>query len=234
MRAMPQPTRTFRWLAQVTTPRDGLPDPSSLSIATEGMKCAIRPHARSPRAQCNAAPRNDNSGRPSEPWVSGSPRCSGFQQEDIIDAKNGCSRGKLQKTLHKSGVVSRVPRRSRHAQRSGRTETLTGQATHTSSKAATKRTRNNEETAGELSDRPKQFEPDAPTAGDLRPAWRPALLALLTARSASTRAMANTVGSGRSLARACAPSRIVRQRRVQSAGERAAPVCRRSRYPGSN
>lgn len=33
MRAMPQPTRTFRWLAQVTTPRDGLPDPSSSSIA---------------------------------------------------------------------------------------------------------------------------------------------------------------------------------------------------------
>jgi len=32
MRAMPQPTRTFRWLAHVTTPRDGLPDPSSLSI----------------------------------------------------------------------------------------------------------------------------------------------------------------------------------------------------------
>ncbi len=32
MRAMPQPTKTFRWLANVTTPRDGLPDPSSLSI----------------------------------------------------------------------------------------------------------------------------------------------------------------------------------------------------------
>jgi hypothetical protein len=32
MRAMPQPTRTFRWLAHVTTPRDGLSDPSPLSI----------------------------------------------------------------------------------------------------------------------------------------------------------------------------------------------------------
>lgn len=136
MRAMPQPARTFRWLAQVTTPRDGLPDPSSSS----GSRNVIRPHARSPRAQCKAAPRNDNSGRPSEPWVNGSPRCSGFQQEDIIDAKNGCSRGKQQKTLHKSGVVSRVPCRSRHAQRSGRTETLTGQAAHTSRNAELERT----------------------------------------------------------------------------------------------
>jgi len=192
---------------------------------------AIRPHAHSPWAQCNAALRNDSSGRPSEPWVNGSSRWTGFQQESAIDAKNGCSRGKQQKALHKSGVVSRVPCRSRHAQRSGRTETLTGKAAHTSSKAATKRIRNNEETAGELSDR---LEPDALTAGDLRPAWRPAPLALLTALSASIRAMANTSGSGRSIARACAPSRIVRQRRVQSAGERAAPVCRRSRYPGSD
>ena len=131
---MPQPARTCRWLAHVTTPRDGLPDPSSSSAATEGLHCALRPHARSPRAQCKAAPKR----RPSEPWVNGSSRWTGFQQESAIDAKNGCSRGKQQKALHKSGVVSRVPCRSRHAQRSGRTETLTGQAAHTSRKAATR------------------------------------------------------------------------------------------------
>jgi hypothetical protein len=129
MRAMPQPTRTFRWLAQVTPPRDELLDPSSSWIAQRGPSSRPRP-----RDQCKAAPKR----RPSEPWVNGSSRWTGFQQESAIDAKNGCSRGRQQKTLHESGVVSRVPCRSRHAQRSGRTETLTGQAAHTSSKASEK------------------------------------------------------------------------------------------------
>jgi hypothetical protein len=35
-RTMPQPTRTDRWLAQVTTPSDGLPDPSSCWTAQYG------------------------------------------------------------------------------------------------------------------------------------------------------------------------------------------------------
>ena len=35
-RTMPQPTRTDRWLAQVTTPSDGLPDPSSRWTAQYG------------------------------------------------------------------------------------------------------------------------------------------------------------------------------------------------------
>ena len=51
-----------------------------------------------------------------------------------IEAKSGCSRGEQQKeALHKPGVVSRVPRRSRSAEQARRTETLTGQAAHTSS-----------------------------------------------------------------------------------------------------
>jgi hypothetical protein len=42
----------FRWLAQVTTPRDGLPDPSSSWTAQRGpSSCPL------PWAQCNAAPR---------------------------------------------------------------------------------------------------------------------------------------------------------------------------------
>ncbi len=66
---------------------------------------------------------------------------------------------------------------------SGRTETLTGQAAHTSRKAATKRTRNNEEPVGEPSDRPKQLERGALTAGELRSARWPAPSAMLTARA---------------------------------------------------
>jgi len=114
----------YRRLAQVTTPRDGLPDPSSSWTGQRGLSSRPLPAGSVQRRAEEALP---------EPWVNGSSRWTDFPQESAIDAKNGCSRGKQQQTLHESGVVSRVPRRSRHAQRSGRTETLTGQALHTSS-----------------------------------------------------------------------------------------------------
>jgi hypothetical protein len=125
MRAMPQPTRTFRWLAQVTTPRDGLPDPSSSSIVQRDRSLRPLP-AGSVQCRAEEAPL-----RALGQWLISMNR---LPTGSAIDAKSGCSRGKLQKTLHKSGVVSRVPCRSRHAKRSGRTETLTGQAAHTSTK----------------------------------------------------------------------------------------------------
>lgn len=84
-RAMSLPSKTYRWLAQVTTPSDGLPDPSSIRTAQYGL-----PSCLLPAGIVNTAP----SKRPSEPWVNGSNRWNSFQQESTIDAKNGCSRGK--------------------------------------------------------------------------------------------------------------------------------------------
>jgi hypothetical protein len=69
-RTMPQPTRTYRLPAQVTTPRDGLPDPSSPWSATKRFERSVHLHARSPRAPRREARRR---GAP-EPWVNGSSR----------------------------------------------------------------------------------------------------------------------------------------------------------------
>jgi hypothetical protein len=123
-RTMPQPSSSYGGWRKLRPQVTG-----SLTRRHPRPRNAARPYARSPRAQCNAAPKR----RPSEPWVNGSLRWTDFQQESTIDAKNGCSRGKQQKSLHKSGVVSRVPCRSRSAEQARRTQTLTGQASHTSS-----------------------------------------------------------------------------------------------------
>jgi hypothetical protein len=129
-RTMPQPTRTYRWLAQVTPLSDGLPDPSSSWTAQRSLSSACSPQVRFKPAPTRRSPRALGQRLTS---VNRLPTGS------AIDAKNGCSRGKQQETLHASGVVSRVPCRSRHAQRSGRTETLTGKAAHTSRSAELER-----------------------------------------------------------------------------------------------
>lgn len=70
----------------------------------------------------------------------------------------------------------------------------TGLAAHTSSKAATERTRNGDRRRTDLSTEAMRTRRPAP-------AWQPAPLALLTALFASFRAMANTAGSGRRMPR---------------------------------
>lgn len=108
-RPMPQRTSTWVLLAQVTIPVTGSPP-----VVIVDSRNAVRPPPA--HAGIGNPPRRD--GAPGEPWVNGSTRCVGFQQESGIDAKDGCSRGKQQEALHKAGVVSRVPRRSRLAQAS--------------------------------------------------------------------------------------------------------------------
>ena len=71
MRSMPQPTRSYRRLAQVIPPSDGLPDPSSPR--------AIRscPRARSQWAHFKSTPQRALL----RAWVNGSSRCIDFPQE---------------------------------------------------------------------------------------------------------------------------------------------------------
>ena len=101
-----------------------------------GPRNAVCLPARSPRA--SSKPRSTSA---PEPWVNGSNRCISFQQESTIDAKNGCSRGKQQMQFctnrewcPESLVVLDTLRRA------GRTETLTGQASHTSGIASRRTT----------------------------------------------------------------------------------------------
>ena len=96
----------FRWLAQVTTPRDGLPDPSSSWTAQRGPSSCPLP-AGSVQRRAEMAPL-----RALGQWLT---RWTDFQQESAIDANAACRGGKQQNKRHKSGVVSRVPCRSRHA-----------------------------------------------------------------------------------------------------------------------
>ena len=116
----------FRSLAQVTTPRDGLPDPSSSWTAQRGpSSCPL------PRAQCNAAPRR----RPSEPWVNGSldgptsnrtaPSTPMPRAAAASSKANGTNREWCPEPLVAPDTL----------RRSGRAATLTGQASHTSSRA---------------------------------------------------------------------------------------------------
>jgi len=58
----------------------------------------------------------------------------------FIDAHQGAvQRWQEAKPMHETGVVSRVPCRSRLPRQTGRTATLTGQAAHTSITATTRR-----------------------------------------------------------------------------------------------
>lgn len=106
MRSMPQPTRTDRWLAQVMTPSDGLPDPSSCWIAQCGPPICPLPagsvQSRAAKAHLRTLGQGFNS---MAPLPTGS----------TIDAYTACRGGKQQNKRHETGVVSRVPRISRHA-----------------------------------------------------------------------------------------------------------------------
>ena len=123
MRAMPQPTRTFRWLAQVTTPSDGLPDPLSSSTVQCGPSSCPLP-AGSVQYRAEKAPLRALGQRLTS--------MNRLPTGSAIDAKSGCSRGKQQRKVctnrewcPESLVDLDTPKRS------GRTETLTGQAGHT-------------------------------------------------------------------------------------------------------
>jgi hypothetical protein len=105
-RTMPQPTRTDRWLAQVTTPSDGLPDPSSCRTAQYGPSTCPLPagsvQSRAAKAHLRTLGQGLNS---MAPLPTGS----------TIDADTACRGGKQYSKRHETGVVSRVPRTSRHA-----------------------------------------------------------------------------------------------------------------------
>jgi len=119
----------------VMPPRDGLPDPSSLSIVQRDPSSRPLPagsvQCRAPKRQERAPLRALGQRFTSMLWL---PTGRHHRCQERVQPWQAT------KTLHKSGVVSRVPRRSRHAQRSGRTETLTGQAAHTSRNTELERT----------------------------------------------------------------------------------------------
>lgn len=123
-RTMPQQSKSYRWLAQVITPSDGLPDPSSIRTA----QCGPPPCPLSAGFVNTALPK-----RPTEPWVNGSSRRIGFPQEapsmpmPRAAAASNKPNGTNREWCPASLVVPDTPRRP------GRTETLTGQALHTSS-----------------------------------------------------------------------------------------------------
>jgi len=94
---------TYAALAQVTFPSDGVPDPSSrmtvqcgLSFCPKSRAILIAPIRRSP-----------------EPWVNGSmspaPNRESHRCQERVQPRQAA------KTLHTTGVVSRVPRGSRNA-----------------------------------------------------------------------------------------------------------------------
>lgn len=105
-RTMPQPTRTDRWLAQVTTPSDGLPDPSSCWTAQYGPSTSPLPagsvQSRAAKAHLRALGQ-------------GLISMDRLPTGSAIDANAACRGGKQQSKRHETGVVSRVPRNSRHA-----------------------------------------------------------------------------------------------------------------------
>jgi hypothetical protein len=103
---MPQPTRTDRWLAQVTTPSDGLSDPSSCWTAQYGPSTSPLPagSVRSRAAKAHLRARGQ-----------GLISMDRLPTRSAIDANAACRGGKQQSKRHETGVVSRVPRNSRHA-----------------------------------------------------------------------------------------------------------------------
>lgn len=105
-RTMPQPTRTDRWLAQVTTPSDGLSDPSSCWTAQYGPSTCPLPAGSVQSRAAEAHLRALGQGLIS---------MDRLPTGSAIDANAACRGGKQQSKRHETGVVSRVPRNSRHA-----------------------------------------------------------------------------------------------------------------------
>lgn len=60
-RTTPQPTRTYWWLARVTTASDGLPDPSSSRAAQRGSPSARFPNGRRLTSRATRAPQSPGS-----------------------------------------------------------------------------------------------------------------------------------------------------------------------------
>ena len=125
----PAPSSIYRLLAQVTTPSDALPGPSQSRPRNTAMPSPA-PRTRRP------PPRSRSSGAPPRAPEQGLNRRIDCPPDSAIDAKNGCSRGKQQTQVctqrawcPASLEAPATPRRV------GRTETLTGHATHTSNTA---------------------------------------------------------------------------------------------------
>jgi hypothetical protein len=115
-RVMPQPARTCRGLAQVTTPRDGLP-----ARRQSGPRKAVLPLARALRALCSRS--SQRRARSLGQWLDSMER---LPAGSAVDAKAACRGGRQQTTGTKRGwcpVSFMVPVTLRRA---GRTETLTG------------------------------------------------------------------------------------------------------------
>jgi hypothetical protein len=109
MRAMPQPARTFRWLAQVTPPSDGLPCPSSVGTA-QGGPFLPAPRGLGARLRLSGEPRSPGS----RVHLDGS---SSYRKRHRRKCR--VPRRQAAQQRHETGVVSRVPRGSRHAQACG-------------------------------------------------------------------------------------------------------------------
>ena len=88
MRAMPQPSRSYRWLAQVMTPRDGLPDPSSTRTVQRGPSSCPLP-AGSVQSRAEEAPP-----RALGQWLRSMNR---IPTGSAIDANAACRGGKQQR-----------------------------------------------------------------------------------------------------------------------------------------
>ena len=96
----------FRSLAQVTTPSDGLPDPSSCWTAQYGPSTCPLPAGSVRSRAAEAYLRALGQGLIS---------MDRLPTGSAIDANAACRGGKQQSKRHETGVVSRVPRSSRHA-----------------------------------------------------------------------------------------------------------------------
>lgn len=106
MRSMPQLTRTDRWLAQVMASSDGFPEPSHCWIAQCGPPTCPLPAGPVQSRAAKAHPRTLGQGLNSMALL---------PTGSTIDADTACRGGKQQSKRHETGVVSRVPRISRHA-----------------------------------------------------------------------------------------------------------------------
>ena len=112
------------------TPRDGLPGPSVFLTAQRG-PCPrpLSVGSLYDRDQVATGRAPGEKAQLDESASNGSP----------IEANTACRGGKQQKKRHETGVVSRVPSSFRTLRCSGRTETLTGLAGHTSSMQGSKK-----------------------------------------------------------------------------------------------
>jgi len=131
MRTMSQSTWIKRWLALVTAPSDGLPDPSQSSTVQRGPSPCPFPNGRRLILRATRAPLSPGSRSHLDVPTS--------YRNAASKPRAGAAAASSKETLHTAGVVSRVSCNFVLLRQTRWTETLTGQAIHTSSiEASTK------------------------------------------------------------------------------------------------